>query len=164
MYGESVVLHPILDLGLGQSLNILGRILGVLAANAVHKVQTFGSLEQIFLIAGRIAQSAAGELLDQSSGLGVVLLLADDLLHGLNLLSWMIVGMPEIIHFIVRKSRVNLVKSKLFTKVWTILQFDSPIDGGVCVHNAQIFYGICRFWGLPGKEKCAIIVEMEGKT
>ena len=84
---ELVVLFPFLDLGLSQSLDILGGILGLSAANAIHEVQAFGSLEQVFLITGRIAQSAAGELLDQSSGLGVILLLADDLLHGMNLLS-----------------------------------------------------------------------------
>ena len=85
MYGESVVLHPFLDLGLRHSLNILSRILGGLAANAVHEVQTCGRLEQIFLTAGGIAQSAGGELLDQGSGLSVILLLEDNILNRLNI-------------------------------------------------------------------------------
>ena len=82
-----VVLLPLLDLGLGQSLDILGGVDGSLAANAVDEVQAFGSLEQGFLVTSGIAERTDGVLLDQSSGLGVILLLADDLLHGMNLLS-----------------------------------------------------------------------------
>ena len=84
---ELVVLFPLLDLGLGQSLDVLGGIDGSLAANAVDEVQALGSLEQSFLVAGGIAERTDSVLLDQSSGLGVILLLADDLLHGMNLLS-----------------------------------------------------------------------------
>ena len=84
---ELVVLFPFLDLGLSQSLDILGGVDGSLAANAVDEVQALGSLEQSFLIASGIAESTDSVLLDRSSGLGVVLLLADDLLHGMNLLS-----------------------------------------------------------------------------
>ena len=84
---ELVVLFPLLDLGLGQSLDILGGVDGSLAANAVDEVQAFGSLEQSFLVTGGIAESTDSVLLDQSSSLGIVLLLADDLLHGMNLLS-----------------------------------------------------------------------------
>ena len=84
---ELVVLFPLLDLGLGQSLDILGGVDGSLADNAVDEVQAFGSLEQGFLVAGGIAERTDSALLDQSSGLGVILLLADDLLHGMNLLS-----------------------------------------------------------------------------
>ena len=84
---ELVVLFPLLDLGLSQSLNVLGGILGSLAADAVDEIQTFGSLIQILLVASGIAQLAASELLDQSSSLSIILLLADDLLHGMNLLS-----------------------------------------------------------------------------
>ena len=83
-----VVLFPLLDLGLGQSLDVLGGIDGSLAANAVDEVQAFGSLEQGFLVTGGIAESTDSVLLDQSSSLGIVLLLADDLLHGMNLLSF----------------------------------------------------------------------------
>ena len=83
-----VVLLPLLDLGLGQSLDILGGVDGSFAANTVDEVQAFGSLEQGFLITGRIAESTDGVLLDQSSGFGIILLLADDLLHGMNLLSF----------------------------------------------------------------------------
>ena len=82
-----VVLFPLLDLGLGQSLDILGGVDGSLAANTVDEVQAFGSLIQGFLVTGRITESADSTLLDQGSSLGVILLLADDLLHGMNLLS-----------------------------------------------------------------------------
>ena len=53
----------------------------------VQEVQTSGGLEQDLLITGRIAKETAGVLLDQGSGFGIVLLLADDLLHVTNLLS-----------------------------------------------------------------------------
>ena len=85
---ELVVLFPLLDLGLGQSLDVLGGVDGSLAANAVDEVQAFGSLEQGFLVTGGIAESTDSVLLDQSSSFGIVLLLADDLLHGMNLLSF----------------------------------------------------------------------------
>jgi len=82
-----VVLLPLLDLGLGQSLDILSGVDGSLAANAVDEVQAFGSLEQSFLVTSGITESTHSVLLDQSSGLSIILLLADDLLHGMNLLS-----------------------------------------------------------------------------
>ena len=84
---ELVVLFPFLDLGLSQSLDILGGVDGSLAANAVDEVQALGSLEQSLLVTSGIAERTNSVLLDLSSGLGVVLLLADDLLHGMNLLS-----------------------------------------------------------------------------
>ena len=83
-----VVLLPLLDLGLGQSLDVLGGVDGSFAANTVDEVQAFGSLEQSFLVTGGIAESTDSVLLDQSSSLGIILLLADDLLHGMNLLSF----------------------------------------------------------------------------
>ena len=76
-----VVLFPLLDLGLSQSLDILGGVDGSLAANAVDEVQALGSLEQSFLVTSRIAERTNSVLLDQSSGLGIILLLADDLLQ-----------------------------------------------------------------------------------
>ena len=78
---ELVVLFPLLDLGLGQSLDILGGVDGSLAANAVDEVQALGSLEQSFLVTSGIAERTNSVLLDQSSGLGIILLLADDLLQ-----------------------------------------------------------------------------------
>ena len=84
---ELVVLFPFLDLGLSQSLDILGGVNRSLAANAVDEVQALGSLEQSLLVTSGIAERTNSVLLDLSSGLGVVLLLADDLLHGMNLLS-----------------------------------------------------------------------------
>ena len=84
---ELVVLFPFLDLGFSQSLDILGGVDGSLAANAVDEVQALGSLEQSLLVTSGIAERTNSVLLDLSSGLGVVLLLADDLLHGMNLLS-----------------------------------------------------------------------------
>ena len=80
--------QPLLDLGFGQTLNGLFRVGRILAAVAIYKVQAFGSLEQGFLVAGGIAERTDSALLDQSSGLGIILLLADDLLHGMNLLSF----------------------------------------------------------------------------
>ena len=85
---ELVVLFPFLDLGLSQSLDILGGVDGSLAANAVDEVQALGSLEQSFLVTSGIAESTDSVLLDHGSGLGVVQLLANGLLHGMNLLSF----------------------------------------------------------------------------
>ena len=87
MYGLLVVLHPVVDLGLSQADDILVGVDGSLAAANVQEVQTSGSLVQSFLVTGGIAEIADSVLLDQSGSLGVVLLLADDLLHGTNLLS-----------------------------------------------------------------------------
>ena len=95
---ELVVLFPFLDLGLGQSLDILSGVDGSLAANAVDEVQALGSLEQGFLVTSGIAESTDSVLLDQSSSLSIVFLLADDLLHGTNLLSESRNRMNAIIH------------------------------------------------------------------
>ena len=72
---------PLLDLSLGQALDILGGIDGSLAADTVHEVQALGSLKQALLVTGGVAQFTTSKLLDQSSSFGVVLLLADDLLQ-----------------------------------------------------------------------------------
>jgi len=85
---ELVVLLPLLDLGLSQTLNVLGGVDGSLAANAVDKVQALGSLEQSLLITGGIAEGTDSVLLDHGCGLGIVQLLANGLLHGMNLLSF----------------------------------------------------------------------------
>ena len=82
-----VGLQPVVDLGLSQTQNVLTGVGGQLAAVNVQEVQAAGSLEQDLLVAGRIAKGAVDVLLDQSSGLGIILSLADDLLHGTNLLS-----------------------------------------------------------------------------
>ena len=82
-----VVLHPILDLGLSQTQDVLSGVQRSLATTDVQEVQALGGLVQILLVTGGIAQLAERVSLDQSCGLGVVLLLADDLLHGMNLLS-----------------------------------------------------------------------------
>ena len=83
-----MVLLPLLDLGLSQTLDVLGGVDGSLAADAVDEVQTLGSLEQGLLVACGIAEGTNGVLLDHGSGLGVVQLLANGLLHGMNLLSF----------------------------------------------------------------------------
>ena len=83
-----MVLLPLLDLGLSQTLDVLGGVDGSLAANAVDKLQALGSLEQGLLIAGGIAERTDSVLLDHGSSLGVVQLLANGLLHGMNLLSF----------------------------------------------------------------------------
>ena len=76
-----MVLHPLVDLGLSQTQDVFSGVRRVLAAADVQEVQTSGSLIQGLLVAGGIAKETADILLDQSSGLGVVLILADDLLH-----------------------------------------------------------------------------------
>jgi hypothetical protein len=81
---QLVVLHPIVDLGLGQTQDILGGIGGGLTTANIQEIQTGRSLEQSLLITGRITEVAAGVLLDQGSGLGIIFLLADDLLHDLT--------------------------------------------------------------------------------
>ena len=70
---ELVVLLPLLDLGLGQSLDVLGGVDGSLAANAVDEVQALGSLEQGFLITGRIAELTESALANQLRSLGIIL-------------------------------------------------------------------------------------------
>lgn len=87
MYELFVGFQPCLDLGLCQTVNGLFGIGGVLTAVTVHKVQTLGVLEQNLLIAGRIAKIADNTLLNNGSSFGIVLFLADDLLHGICLLS-----------------------------------------------------------------------------
>ena len=86
--GLLVGVHPVLDLGLGQTLDVLTGMAGCLTTAEVQEVQSAGSLVQGLLIASGIAEVTMSGLLDQGSGLGVVLLLADDLLHGMNLLSF----------------------------------------------------------------------------
>ncbi len=84
---ELVVSQPFLDLGLSHAQNVLGGVDGSLAAADMQEVQALGSLVQILFVTSGIAQLAIGVSLDQGSGLGVVLLLADDLLHDVVLLS-----------------------------------------------------------------------------
>ena len=84
---KSVILHPVADLSLGQAQNILGGIGRGLTTANVQEVQAAGSLVQAFLITGGITIEAADIFLDQGSGLGIVFLLADDLLHQIDLLS-----------------------------------------------------------------------------
>ena len=139
-----MVLFPFLDLGLSQSLDILGGVDGSLAAAALDEIQTLGSLEQGFLVTSGIAERTNGVLLDQSSGLGVILLLADDLLHGMNLLSFSIFVNEVIIHIFVWKSSPKQEKIKHFAKDWTKNQFyqhQKPIS---IVKNAQRFREIFR--------------------
>ena len=79
--------HPSLQLGLCQTDDVLRGIGGCLTAANVQEVHPVGSLIQILLITSRIAQLTKGIGLDQGSGLGIELNLADGLLHGTNLLS-----------------------------------------------------------------------------
>ena len=87
MYRQLVGLQPGVDLGLSQTDDVLGGVGRFLATANVQEVQATGGLVQVLLIAGRIAIGAERVSLHQSSGLGVVLLLADDLLHDSDLLS-----------------------------------------------------------------------------
>ena len=84
MYYFLVGFQPLLDLGLSQTQDILIGIQRGLAAANMQEVQAALGLIQILLVAGGIAQLAKGLSLDQSSGFGIVLLLADDLLHGIE--------------------------------------------------------------------------------
>ena len=79
--------QPLLDLGLSQAQDVLIGIQRGLAATNVQEVQAALGLVQILLVTGGIAQLTKGLSLDQSSGFGIVLLLADDLLHRMYLLS-----------------------------------------------------------------------------
>ena len=81
-----MLLHPVFYLGLCHADNILGRVDGSLSAAYVQEVQALGRLVQVFLVTGGIAQLAEGISLDQRCGLSVVCFLADDHLHGTNLL------------------------------------------------------------------------------
>ena len=82
-----VIFNPVVGLGLCQTENVLRGVRGSLAAANMQEIQSAGSLVQVFFIAGRIAIGAVGTLLDESSGFGVVLFLADNLFNGTNLLS-----------------------------------------------------------------------------
>ena len=111
MYWELLVgVHPVLDLGLGQTLDVLTGMAGCLTTAEVQEVQSAGSLVQGLLVASRIAEVAVGALLDQGSGLGVVLLLSDDLLHRTNLLYSEITG--SIIHDFHQNARKIFRKFK----------------------------------------------------
>jgi hypothetical protein len=91
---------------------------GCLTASVIEEVQAAGSLVQGLLIAGGIAEVTVGGLLDQSSGLGIILLLADDLLHRTNLL------FSEINNCIIHNTKGNARKifaeMKLFSKFWSL--------------------------------------------
>ena len=87
-----VVSHPVLDLGLSQTNDVLLGVGGSLAADAVQEIQAAGGLVQILLVTCGIAQRTDSVLLNQGSSLGVVLTLADDLLHGMNLLSVLMIS------------------------------------------------------------------------
>ena len=89
IFMKLVVLNPIVNLSLSKAQDVLGGVGGGLTAMYVQEIQACGGLEQDLLVAGRIAKVTDSVLLDQSSGLGVRLLLADDLLHGTNLLSYL---------------------------------------------------------------------------
>ena len=72
-----VILHPVVDLGLSQTQDILGGIGRSLAAHYVQEIQAAGGLVQAFLVTSGITKETTGVHLDQGSGLGIVLLLAD---------------------------------------------------------------------------------------
>ena len=82
-----MVLHPLVDLGLGHTDDILSGVRRVFAATDIQEIQTGRSLIQGLFVTGGITEEASDVLLDQGSGLGVVFLLADNLLQGDNLLS-----------------------------------------------------------------------------
>ena len=77
-----VILDPLIDLGLGQTGDVLAGVGRSLATAHIHKIQSIGGLEQDLFITGRIAVETDGDLLDHRCSLSVVFLFADDLLHG----------------------------------------------------------------------------------
>ena len=82
-----VVFHPIVHLSLSQTQDVLLGVGRILSAVYVQEIQATGSLEQNLFVASRITKETNGVLLHQSSGFGIILFLADNLLHGTNLLS-----------------------------------------------------------------------------
>ena len=84
---QLVILNPVVDLGLGQPQDILSGIGRGLTTANIQEIKTGGSLVQSLFVTGGITKVAAGVLLDQRSGFGIVFLLADDLLHCYALLS-----------------------------------------------------------------------------
>ena len=94
-----VGVEPLVDLGLGQAQDVLSGVGRSLAAANMQEIQTAGSLVQILLITGRIAIGTEAVSLDQGSGLGIIFLLANDLLHGTNLLSFVSNGVYYIDYF-----------------------------------------------------------------
>ena len=95
-------IQPLLNLSLSQAQDVLGGVQRGLATANMQEVQALGSLVQILFVAVRITKGAEGVGLDQSSGLSIILALADDLLHKFNLLS---LKTRIIIHIFIRKSR-----------------------------------------------------------
>ena len=67
--------------GLGQANNVFLGIGGSLTTQNMEKVQTTGGLVECFFIAGRVAKITKSVLLYNSSGFGIVLFLANNLLH-----------------------------------------------------------------------------------
>ena len=110
-------LHPVVDLGLSQTQNILGGVRRVFAATDIQEVQASGGLVQGLLVTSGIAEETADLLLNQGSGLGIVLLLADDLLHGDNLLSKFVLNYMAIIHIFWNNARGFLKKSNILTDI-----------------------------------------------
>ena len=130
MYIKLVVLLPLLDLGLCQTQDVLGGVGRSFAATDVQEVQTLGSLVQVLLVAVGVAQVAEGVGLDQSSGLGIVQLLANGLLHEsqTSFPEWVFTYGP-IIHISVRKSSAKTVKMEHFSKNWTMDKLKNCING-----------------------------------
>lgn len=133
---QLVSAHPILDFGLSQTQDVLDGVGRGLAAAYMQEVQAFGGLIQVFLIACGVTQLTTSELLQQSGSFGIILLLADDLLHRTNLLSgWGLTLM--IIQQIVSKSSVKEEEPILFIKYWWIEKERQGLCGTVYVHDAQ---------------------------
>lgn len=83
-YRGLVVSDPLVSNLLRHSLDVLGRILGLCAAVSVEEVVAALGNEEALLIACGIAVGSNGNLLDESRGLGVIFLLADNLSHCIN--------------------------------------------------------------------------------
>ena len=73
--------EPLVGLRGGHALDALLGVLGIRAAEGVQEELAALGLVEGLLVAGRIAEGAEGALGHQLGGLGIVLNLADDLLH-----------------------------------------------------------------------------------
>ena len=76
-----VLIQPLIHFGLSHTQNIFCGVGGVFTALYVQEVKTCRCLIQILLVTGRVTKIAVCIFLNQSSGFGVVLLLADNLFN-----------------------------------------------------------------------------------
>ena len=89
-FGSFVRLEPLVRLVGGHALDRLGRVGRFLAAHGVQEELAALGLIEGLLIALRVAELPNSVLFDQFRGLGIVFNFADDLFHGIDVLSFYI--------------------------------------------------------------------------